>query len=93
MSCHGLENSKLSGKHASAMLANGHPLNQISRWLNTARGVRHLLSARRNNKQKNDQTRAGSFIRVGQAAALVSANRAVSKTDDSKFCDCAEGSH
>ena len=87
MSCHGLENSKLSGKHASAMLANGHPLNPNFEMVEYSQGsVRHRFYPPdvTTNKKMTKPELSRLYV-IGQAAALVSANRAISKTNDSKF--------
>jgi len=87
MSCHGLENSKLSGKHAVAMLANGHPLNPNFEMVEYSQGsVRHRFYPPdvTTNKEMTKPELSRLYV-IGQAAALVSANRAISKTDDAKF--------
>ncbi len=87
MTCHGLENSKLSGEHAAAMLTNGHPLNPNFEMVEYSQGsVRHRFYPPdvTTNKEMTKPELSRLYV-IGQAAALVSANRAISKTDDAKF--------
>jgi hypothetical protein len=87
MTCHGLENSNLAGEHASTMLANGHPLNINFEIVEYSQGsVRHRFYPPdvTTNKEMTKAELSRLYV-IGQAAALVSANRAISKTEDKNF--------
>ena len=87
MTCHGLANPKLSGEHASKMLANGHPLNpnfELTKYYNGS--VRHRFYPPDVTKNKElTKPQLARLYLVGQAAALVSATAAIAKTDDPKY--------
>jgi mono/diheme cytochrome c family protein len=87
MSCHGLANPKLSGKHAAAMLKNGHPLNPNFELAQYSQGsVRHRFYPPDMTKnQVMTKPELARLYVVGQAAALVSATAAIAKTDDAKY--------
>ncbi|MDG2033530.1 MAG: cytochrome c family protein [Rhodospirillales bacterium] len=83
MSCHGLANPALSGQHAGAMLDNGHPLNVDFELVAYSQGtVRHRFYPPdvTKNKEMSDLEKARLFV-IGQAAALVSATQAASKSE------------
>ena len=87
MSCHGLANPKLSGEHASKMLANGHPLNpnfELTKYYNGSVRHRFYPPDVTKNKELTKPQMARLYL-VGQAAALVSATAAIAKTDDPKY--------
>ena len=87
VTCHGLANPKLSGEHASKMLANGHPLNpnfELTKYYNGS--VRHRFYPPDVTKNKElTKPQLARLYLVGQAAALVSATAAIAKTDDPKY--------
>jgi len=87
MSCHGLSNPALSGKNAAAMLNNGHPLNPDFELVEYSQGsVRHRFYAPDMTKnQVMNQSEMSYLYVVGQAAALVSAASAITKTDDATY--------
>jgi mono/diheme cytochrome c family protein len=87
MSCHGLSNPALSGKNAAAMLNNGHPLNPDFELVEYSQGsVRHRFYAPDMTKnQVMNQSEMSHLYVVGQAAALVSAASAITKTDDATY--------
>lgn len=89
MSCHGLENENLSGEHASAMLENGHPLNPNFEVVEYSQGsVRHRFYPPDVTKNKEmTKPEMSRFFVIGQAAALVSANNAVLKTQHAKYVE------
>ena len=89
MSCHGLENKNLSGEHASAMLENGHPLNPNFEVVEYSQGsVRHRFYPPDVTKNKEmTKPELSRFFVIGQAAALVSANNAISKTKHAKYVE------
>ena len=69
------------------MLANGHPLNPNFEVVEYSQGsVRHRFYPPdvTTNKEMTKAELSRLYV-IGQAAALVSANRAISKTNDSKF--------
>ncbi len=87
MSCHGLENANLSGAHAAAMLDNGHPFNPDYEIVEYSQGsVRHRFYPPNvtENKVMTKAEMSRMFV-IGQAAALVSANNAIKKTDHAKY--------
>lgn len=87
MSCHGLANPKLSGEHASKMLANGHPLNpnfELTEYYNGSVRHRFYPPDVTKNKELTKPEMARLYL-VGQAAALVSATAAIAKTDDPQY--------
>jgi hypothetical protein len=92
MSCHGLANPKLSGEHAAAMLDNGHPLKPEYEIVEYSQGsVRHRfyppdLTA---NKEMTKAEMARLFV-IGQAAALVSATEAITKSKHAKYVEAQQ---
>lgn len=87
MSCHGLANPKLSAKDAAAMLDNGHPLNAGFELVEYSQGtVRHRFYPPdvTKNKEMTPAEKSQMYV-VGQAAALVSATQAMSKSDNPKY--------
>ena len=87
MSCHGLENAALSGEHASTMLDNGHPLNPDFEIVAYSQGsVRHRFYPpdMTSNKPLSKVEMARLYV-IGQAAALVSAMQASSKSKHAKY--------
>lgn len=89
MGCHGLANPALPGDTAATMLANGHPLNPAFELVEYSQGtVRHRFYPP-NVKENQELTPAelSVYYLVGQAAALVSATEAISKTDDAKYAE------
>ena len=87
MSCHGLENANLSGKHAAAMLDNGHPFNPNYEIVEYSQGsVRHRFYPP-NVTENKVMTKAemSRLFAIGQAAAMVSATNAIKKTDHAKY--------
>ncbi|RVU39545.1 hypothetical protein EOI86_10045 [Hwanghaeella grinnelliae] len=89
MSCHGLANPNLPGDTAATMLENGHPLNPGFELVEYSQGVvRHRFYPPdvKNNQEMTDAQKSVYFL-VGQAAALVSATDAISKTDNAKYVE------
>ena len=89
MSCHGLANPALSAEHAGAMLDNDHPLNADFEIVAYSQGsVRHRFYPpdMTKNQEMSDAEKARLYV-VGQAAALVSATEAVSKSDHPKYAE------
>lgn len=89
MSCHGLENAKLSGDHASAMLDNGHPLNPGFEVVEYSQGsVRHRFYPPNVTENRvMTKPEMARFYVLGQAAALVSATQAIKKTSHAKYVE------
>jgi hypothetical protein len=82
MSCHGLANENLSGKHATAMLDNGHPFNPDFEYVEYSQGsVRHRFYAPKMtvNQEMTEKQKAEIYI-IGQSAAMLSATQAITKT-------------
>jgi hypothetical protein len=89
MSCHGLANPNLPGDTAATMLAEGHPLNPGFELVEYSQGqVRHRFYPPdvTVNAEMTDAEKSVYYL-VGQAAALVSASEAISKTDDAKYVE------
>lgn len=89
MSCHGLANPALPGDKAATMLENGHPLNPNFELVEYSQGVvRHRFYPPdvQTNQEMSDAQKSIYFL-VGQAAALVSATEAISKTDNAKYVE------
>lgn len=89
MSCHGLANPKLEGDIASGMLEAGHPLNPDFELVKYSQGeVRHRFYPPDTtvNKEMTEAQKSVYYL-VGQAAALVSATEAISKTDNAKYVE------
>jgi hypothetical protein len=87
MSCHGLANPNLNSKAAAAMLDNKHPINPDFEFVKYSQGtVRHRFYPPdvNANKEMTDAEKSQVYV-VGQAAALVSATMAVSKSDHPKY--------
>jgi hypothetical protein len=87
MSCHGLANPDLDAKAAVAMLDNKHPFNADFELVKYSQGtVRHrfYFPDVTVNKEMTDAEKSQMYI-VGQAAALVSAMSAASKSDHPKY--------
>ena len=89
MSCHGLENAKLSGEHASAMLDNGHPFNPGYELVAYSQGsVRHrFYPPKVTENQEMSKAGMSRMYVIGQAAALVSALNALKKTQHAKYVE------
>jgi len=89
MSCHGLANPELAGDKAATMLENGHPLNPAFELVEYSQGVvRHRFYPPdvKTNQEMTDAQKSVYYL-VGQAAALVSATDAISKTDNAKYVE------
>ncbi len=89
MDCHGLANANLAGDTASTMLDNGHPLNPNFELVEYSQGVvRHRFYPPdvKSNQEMTDAQKSVYYL-VGQAAALVSATEAISKTDAAAYVD------
>ncbi len=87
MSCHGLANPKLDAKAAAAMLDNEHPLNPDFELVKYSQGsVRHRFYPPdvTVNKEMTAAEKSQMYV-IGQAAALVSATMAASKSDHPKY--------
>jgi len=87
MSCHGLNNEALDGKTLSAMLAADHPLNPDFELVRYSQGsVRHRFYAPdvTKNAEMTPAQLSELFIE-GQAAKLVSAADALTKSDHPKY--------
>jgi len=87
MDCHGLANPALDAKDAAAMLDNEHPLNPDFEFIQYSQGsVRHRFYPPdvTVNKEMPDAEKSHMYV-IGQAAALVSATNAMSKSDHAKF--------
>jgi hypothetical protein len=87
MSCHGLNNAKLDGKTLSAMLNADHPLNPDFELVRYSQGsVRHRYYAPKSTENAEMSAAELSVLFVeGQAAKLVSAVDALSKSDDARY--------
>lgn len=89
MSCHGLANPVLEGDTAATMLGAGHPLNPDFELVEYSQGqIRHRFYPPDTtlNKEMTDAQKSVYYL-VGQAAALVSATDAISKTSDAKYVE------
>ncbi len=86
-SCHGLNNDKLDGKVLSAMLNGGHPINTEWEFVRYSQGsVRHRFYAPNTTTNAEMSVAELSILFVeGQAATLVSASDALTKSDDAKY--------
>lgn len=87
MDCHGLANPALDAKDAAAMLDNEHPLNPNFELVEYSQGsVRHRFYPPdvTVNKEMTDAEKSQMYV-IGQAAALVSATNAISKSDHAKY--------
>ncbi|MBT3790471.1 MAG: hypothetical protein HN725_13940 [Alphaproteobacteria bacterium] len=87
MSCHGLNNDALDGKVLAAMLEADHPLNSDFELVRYSQGtVRHRYYAP--DATKNAEMTAAQLSELfieGQAAKLVSAVDAMTKSDNPKY--------
>jgi hypothetical protein len=87
MSCHGLNNDALDGKVLAAMLEADHPLNADFELVRYSQGtVRHRYYAP--DATKNAEMTAAQLSELfveGQAAKLVSAVDAMTKSDNPKY--------
>jgi hypothetical protein len=87
MSCHGLNNAALDGKTLAAMLDADHPLNPDFELVKYSQGtVRHRFFApdMAKNAEMTPAQLSELFVE-GQAAKLVSAVDALTKSDNAKF--------
>lgn len=87
MACHGLGREELDGKTAATMLDAGHPLKPDFELVRYSQGtVRHRFYPPdvTVNKEMTPAEKSQMYV-VGQAAALVSATAALSKSDHPKY--------
>ncbi len=87
MACHGLAREELKPEHAAAMLDAGHPLKPEFELVSYSQGtVRHRFYPPdvTVNKEMTPAELSQMYV-VGQAAALVSATQAMSKSDHAKY--------
>ena len=87
MSCHGLNNDALDGKTLAAMLNADHPLNPDFELVRYSQGsIRHRYYApdASNNAEMTPAELSELFVE-GQAAKLVSATDALTKSDNAKY--------
>ena len=87
MTCHGLANPDLDGETLSAMLAGEHPLNPDFELVRYSQGqVRHrFYPPDVNTNQEMSAAGLARMFVIGQAAKLVSATEAASKSDDATY--------
>ena len=87
MACHGLARDELDAKDAAAMLDAGHPLNPGFELVAYSQGtVRHrFYPPNVTENQEMTPAEMSQMYVVGQAAALVSATQAMSKSDHAKY--------
>ncbi len=79
MKCHGLARSEISGEAFAKMLGAGHPINQSFEIVMFSQGrMRHWLDER-------SPAQLSRLFVAGQAAKLVSAIEAASKTEDPQY--------
>ena len=86
-SCHGIAQAILTGDNVKAMLGAGHPLNPDFELVKYSQGaVRHRFYPPKvtENQVMTPQEMARMFV-IGQAANLVSASAALSKTDHAGY--------
>jgi len=86
-SCHGLAQASLTGDNIKAMLDAGHPIKADFELVKYSQGaVRHRFYPPKvtENQVMTPQEMARMFV-IGQAANLVSASAAMSKTDHASF--------
>ena len=87
MTCHGLAHPDLKTEHLAKMLGAGHPINPDFELVKYSQGsVRHRYYPPdiKTNAEMAPQDLAQIFV-IGQAAALVSATGAMSKSDEAKY--------
>ncbi len=87
MVCHGLANPDLKADDLAKMLEAGHPINPDFELVKYSQGsIRHRFYGpnRKTNAEMTPQEQAEFYI-IGQAAAWVSANGVMSKTDHPKY--------
>lgn len=87
LDCHGLANENLPGDKAAAMLEAGHPLKPEWELVEYSQGqVRHRFYPpdTKSNQEMTDAQKSVYYL-VGQAAHLVSATAAISKTDNATY--------
>ncbi len=86
-SCHGLAQAALSGDNIKAMLDAGHPINPGFELVEYSQGsVRHRFYPPKvtENQEMTAAEKSRMFV-VGQAATLVSAKAAMSKSDHAAY--------
>jgi hypothetical protein len=87
MTCHGLANPHLKADDLAKMLGAGHPINPEFELVKYSQGsVRHRYYAPNMsvNAEMTPKELAELYV-IGQAAALVSATGAMSKSDEAKY--------
>ncbi|MEX2615010.1 MAG: multiheme c-type cytochrome [Alphaproteobacteria bacterium] len=92
MGCHGLARDELEAKDAAAMLDAGHPIKPEFELVSYSQGtVRHRFYPPdvTVNKEMTPAELSQMYV-VGQAAALVSATKAMSKSDHAKYKEAQE---
>ena len=87
MTCHGLANPDLKADDLAKMLGAGHPINTDFELVKYSQGSvrhRHYPPDIKTNAEMTPQELANIYA-VGQAAALVSATEAMSKSSEEKY--------
>lgn len=89
MGCHGMANPNLPSDTAATMMENGHPLNAGFELVEYSQGkVRHrFYPPNVKENQELSEAEKSVYYLVGQAAALVAASNAVTKTDNAKYVE------
>ncbi len=87
MSCHGLAHPDLKADDLAKMLGAGHPINPEFELVKYSQGSvrhRHYPPDIKTNAEMTSQELAELYV-IGQAAALVSATEAISKSSEPKY--------
>jgi hypothetical protein len=87
MTCHGLAHPNLKADDLAKMLGAGHPINPNFELVKYSQGSvrhRHYPPDIKTNAEMTPQELAGLYV-IGQAAALVSATEAISKSGEAKY--------
>ncbi|MBC8286447.1 MAG: hypothetical protein H8E42_03125 [Nitrospinae bacterium] len=87
MTCHGLAHPSLKADDLAKMLGAGHPINPNFELVKYSQGSvrhRHYPPDIKTNAEMTPKELAGLYV-IGQAAALVSATEAISKSGEAKY--------
>ncbi len=87
MTCHGLAHPDLKADDLAKMLGAGHPINPNFELVKYSQGSvrhRHYAPDIKTNAEMTPQELARLYV-IGQAAALVSATEAISKSGEAKY--------
>ena len=89
MTCHGLANPDLKADDLAKMLGAGHPINPNFELVQYSQGSvrhRHYPPNMKTNAEMSPKEQAELYL-IGQAAALVSATEAMSKSGEAKYTE------